>query len=557
MRPDPVRAAQGVLVLAALGAGLPAHAEAPPIPPASFTEVPTGLATTDGAAGGGFAGVRTSAIRIDQLGFPYAASAPADDMARGWRLTPSLAASALATNNLNNTATNRRSDIVIGVTPGMLLEVDTTRVKGVVNVAPTGQIYGSDSGQNRIDWQYNGQLVFSVVPESLFIDVRGSGAVQAASGGIAQGPGTVLENGNQIQTSAFQVSPYYVQRFASAATLQVGYAFQQVAQDIGGNGSGGLTPTGQPFFTSQNFTANEFYAVARSGPDLGRLALEGRAISTSYEGTGVLDGAYRRSASLETRYAITREVAALLEGGYQELFYAGVPGFEYNGPLWSVGVQLTPSPDSRVTVRYGRRDGVDSLSLDAVLALGGRTTFYASYAERLTTAAQNAVDLLSTTTLDALGNPVDSVTGAPVVQPFANSFNGVQSGLMRVRGGTASIIQAWPRDTIALSFSIQEMTPVSSAPGTITTAQNNAYANLSWAHELTPTVTAIAGIQAGTFDSPAQGSGTLVAASATLTQQLTPTLAGLVQLQASVSTNDTGQGRVNQNTVLVGLRQTF
>ncbi|WP_431282808.1 TIGR03016 family PEP-CTERM system-associated outer membrane protein [Humitalea sp. 24SJ18S-53] len=576
------RDAHAVLRIAGLGAAL--GASLPVISPTAMAQVPmptqatvpggsavaapapgTGTGTGTGGAQGGtvgaeptIAGVRPSGLRIGALGFPYSTDTPAaDDLARGWRLTPSLTTQVLATDNINLTATNRRADMVFSVTPGLLFEVDTARLKGVVNLSPTFQAYGSDSSQNGINQNGNGQLLATVIPEAVFVDIRGAAAVQAAGGGYAPQGNAVTTRNDQVQTTTFQVSPYYVHRFGSTATVQVGYAFQYVKQDIGGNGSGGVTPTGQTFFTNQDFTGNEFYAVARTGEDFGRFAMEGRVVSTDYAGTGVFDGAYRRIATVETRYAITRQVAALVEVGYQSLNYAGTPGYTIEEPVWSVGTRLNLSPDSQITVKYGHRDGVDSAFLQAAVALGGRTTLYANYSDTLTTAAQTAVDLLSTTTLDELGNPIDIATGAPVAQPFANSFTAVQSGLMRVRSGGLTISQVWPRDTFSFSLYRQELTPVSAAIGTTAFPQNNSYGTLSWAHELTETTTSIIQLQAGTFESPGQSSGNLFSASLSLVHQLTPSLSGLLQFITTLNDQDNGIGRATQNVVLVSLRKTF
>ncbi len=568
MRPE----SQAALLIASLGAvltaALPAVAQpTPPLPSfgaPSDTAAPNlgqnlgGPTGTGASASPGLAGPRASAARIGTLGFPYSAAAPpADALARGWRLTPSLGIQGQANDNVNQTPSNRRSELIGSVTPGLLIEVDTSRLRGTVNLAPTAQVYGSDSSQNRIDRIFNGQLLATLVPDAVFLDMRGAAGVQAAGGGFAPAGDAVVNRTNQVQTTSVQISPYYVYRFASAATVQVGYAYQQVTQNIGGDGSGGLTPTGQAFFTNQDFTGNEFYAVARTGEDFGRFAMEGRAVWTDYSGSGVFDGAYRRIATVEGRYAITREVAALLEGGYQSLNYAGTPGFTVDEPVWSVGTQITLSEQSRIILKYGHRDGADSAFVQAVVALGGRTTLFANYSETVSTAGQAALDLLSTTTLDELGNPIDSATGAPVAQPFNNSLTGVQSGLMRVRGGSVTISQAWPRDTVSFTVTRQEMTPISSAPGTISSGQTNTYGVLTWSHNLTDRTSTVVSVQGGSYETPAVGSGNLFSGSVSLVHQLTPTLNGLLQARTTIRDDDSASGRATQNVLLVGLRKTF
>jgi uncharacterized protein (PEP-CTERM system associated) len=493
------------------------------------------------------------------MGFPYSAVAmPQEDpTGGGWTITPSLGLQLLATDNLYQSQSNRQSEFITTLTPGVLITVDTSRFKGVVNYEPDLSLYASDTSQSGIDHQFNGQMLVALVPSIFFLDLRGSAAVQAANGGYTTAGDNTNSRDNQVQTTSFQVSPYLVHRFGGLATLQVGYAFQSVTQDLRDNGAAAFTPTGQTYFSDQDFTANEFYAVARSGEDLGRLALEGRAISTDYDGSGVLENAYRRIAAVEARYAVTRFVSVLGEVGYEQQRYSGFPPFRISEPVWSVGTKLTLSPESSITARYGRHDGFDSARLDAAVSLGPRTRLYANYSERLTTAAQRAADLLNTTTLDELGNPVDTATGAPSVLPFANSFLGVQSSLMRVRSASASVSQDWGRDILTLTLLREERKPVSVEIGTSASRQSGTSGSLTWSHALTPATTAIGYLQYGTYETPARGSGNVVTLGATLVTQLAPGLAGTLQFITNSRSDDVESGRALQNIAIAGLRQTF
>jgi uncharacterized protein (PEP-CTERM system associated) len=496
------------------------------------------------------------------MDFPFSTVAPPPGIqGRGWSITPSIAAQVLGTDNLAQTTTQHRSDFITTITPGLLVAADTSRLQGIANFSPYAQIYARDTSQTRINQRYNGQFLVTMVPDALFVDIRGAAAVQAAGGGYSTQGTPVIDRNNQVQTQSFQISPYYVHRFADTATAQFGYAFQSVRQGLGGNGAGGLTAQGTPFFSSQDFTANEGYGVIRTGPDFGRLAAEGRVVSTDYDGTGVLRAASRRIVTIETRYSITRQFAVLAEGGYESQRYSGSPPYRLSEAVWGFGARLTLSEQSAITVKYTHRNGFDSPVVNAVFGLGGRTRIFANYAETLTTGAQRAVDMLSTTTLDALGNPVDAATGAPVAQPFADSFLGTQSSLQRVRRGTVAISQAWPRDIITLSFSYEQRRPIALALGSTAVQQRGTSATLTWSHVLTPATTFIGSLQYGRFDQPGgvagQGSSDVFSASATLTTQFNPGLTGFVQYGLSNRVNEGQSGHALQNLVIIGLRQSF
>ncbi|OYW08995.1 MAG: hypothetical protein B7Z53_03815, partial [Rhodospirillales bacterium 12-71-4] len=293
------------------------------------------------------------------------------------------------------------------------------------------------------------------------------------------------------------------------------------------------------------------------GPDFGRLALEGRLEATSYIGTGVLDDAYRRISTLQARYAILRGVAVLVEGGYEQQRYAGTPGVAIDEPIWAVGVQFTLANDGRVTLRYGRRDGVNAFSLDASVPVGGRTRLSARYGEQLTTNAQQAADLLSTTSLDRFGNPIDLQTGLPQARPFSGSLLGTQNNLARVRTASLGIVQTWPRDIFALTVTREERIPVSSAEGGTGFAQRGTSASFTWSHSLTPRTDAVAYVQYGRSSSDLRGDGSTAAASLSLVHQLREKLTATVQVGTSLRDYDDQDGRAVQNFILIGLRQTF
>jgi uncharacterized protein (PEP-CTERM system associated) len=245
------------------------------------------------------------------------------------------------------------------------------------------------------------------------------------------------------------------------------------------------------------------------------------------------------------------------EVGYEWLRYSGIPPFQVADTIWSGGAKLTFSEESFIVARYGHRDGFNSARVDAALSLGARTRFFANYAERLTTGAQRAADLLTTTTLDELGNPVDTATGAPVAQPFSNSFLGVQSSLTRLRTASASITQQWSRDTFTLSVQYEQQRPVSTEFGTVPARQNGTSGSVTWGHELTPSTTAVSYLQYGSFKTPGRGKGDVFTASVALVTELRPGLAATLQYALTNRGDDFTDGRALQNVIIAGLRQTF
>lgn len=519
-------------------------------------------APTFSAPGGppvlGAAGRPSSAFLPGALGFPFNAAAPQPGASgRAYNIQPSLAGQVLGTDNVRQSTNNARSDLVTTLTPGLLVSIDTARLQGILNYAPSIQIFASDSSQTRILQNGSGQFIATLVPDAVFLDVRGAAATQSASGGFAPQSSPTIDRQGLVQTTSFQISPYILRRFGDLATAQLGYGYQSVRQELGGNASGAFTPTGQQFFTDNHFVAHAFYALARTGPSFGRLALDGRVISTEYEGTGVLQNAHRRVAAVEARYAVTRQVSLLAEVGYEMQRYSGNPRFVLSEPIWALGTRLTLSDESSVTLKYVRRNGFESPSVAAAIALGGRTRLFANYSEQLSTGAQRAADLLTTTTLDALGNPVDSRSGEPIAPSIGDSFQGTQSSLQRVRRASVTLSQTWPRDVVSLTALSEQRRPIAVAAGTVGIEQRATSISVAWSHSLTPTTTSIATMQYGRLERSGFGSSDIYGATAALVTQLTPGLSAFLQYGLTNRGDQFAPGRAIQNVLLIGMRQNF
>lgn len=503
-----------------------------------------------------FAAPGAAPVRLGPFGASFAAPASTaggpDDPGRAWNIVPSIAVDIGATDNVYQTHSDRRRDAFTVITPGILIDGATERLRAVINYAPSARLYATYTDQNQISQYGNGMVLAELVPGSLYLDLRGSATVGTSTGGFSPANVQAANRNDLVQTYNFQVSPYYVHRFGSAATAQLGYVFQYSAQEGTTQFQPGAT---LPSFNNQDYIGNRGYLVVRSGEDLGRLALQGRVDGTVFSGTGVYDGAHVFVAALEARYAITPAVAVLLEGGYEDIEYGGTNPDLIRDAIWSVGIRLTPTRDSFLTARYGHRGGFDSPSLEAGIQLGGFTRLTASYAEQLATAATAAQDLLATTTLDELGNPIDLSSGAPIL--YANAFFPAQSGLFRIKTGTVALTQTWPRDSLVLSAYYQEQEPISAAQGTQIAQSTGYYGGISWTHELTPDTAMNLGLQVGRNEYGNQPATTLYYANVALQHRFTERLSGVVRFIYTNQTANVTASEYSQSIILAGLRQSF
>lgn len=498
------------------------------------------------------------------FGIPYGAALPAEEpaLARPVNLHAGITGQLRATDNIFPGSVERRSDLVTSISPDILLTLDTARLRGTVFYAPTLQLYASESDQNRIDHRLNASLNATLVPGSVYLDLRANAAVRPITGGYADTDEANLPRRDRSQTTSFSATPYYIQRFGGTATAIAGYTLQYSRQD---GTARSLTPGGLPYFSPQEFSSHTGFAALRTGEDFGRIAMEARVSGTAYVGDGVLDGAHRAIGSVEARYAITREVSALVEVGYEDQAYNGTPRREISEPIWAVGARFDPGPDSVIIIRYQRRDGFNSPWATARIGIGPRTVFFGSYSDQLTTTTRRAADLLSTTTVDALGNTVDRATGAPSM-PNSGSLLAQQDALLRLKLATASLTQVWDRDTVTLSLSHEERTPVSVSRNSIAFQQESESVALTWSHSLTPLTTLIASAQYGRFESSTlRTSGNSYILRATAVHRLTEKLTASLQLQTSDRFTDLaeresvnfGRGSRQQSAVIASLRYSF
>lgn len=488
---------------------------------------------------------------LDLFQRPSPSSPP---VGRTWTISPSIGVQGVATDNFRNSTTRRESSVYTVIAPGVVVSADTSSLRGSLSYQPTVRLHAGSSDQNRVDQQFSGRALATVLPELLFVDVRGFGAVRPVSGGVAPESTQTISREDRVQSTSYQVSPYLLQRFGGLATLQVGYAYRQTS-DTGR--SAFLPGQSQPFFTNQDTTSNEGFAVLRSGEDWGRFAFEARSVNTQFDGSGIYNGAHRYVQTLQTRYSLTREVALLGEGGYEDQRFNGVTPLVIQEPIWNVGIRVSPDDDSYLTVRYGQREGFESISVNGAASLTPLTRVFVAYSERLSTTTQNGSDLIDTLVVDSFGNLVDSVTGAPALLAFGNSLAAVQVSQFRVKRSAASINQTFPRDRLTLAVQRVEREPVAVAPGTFAFAQTTNSVSLAWSRNLSEVTTAFAFGQYGQSQSAIAGDGDNFTLQFTLATRLTESMSATLQYLYTNRGNDAQADRTIQNAVIVGLRQFF
>jgi uncharacterized protein (PEP-CTERM system associated) len=494
-----------------------------------------------------------------QLEGIYGTKAAGSAASQGWTVVPSIGLQEQWTDDGVSRSGKQQSSFITAVQPGLLVNADTDRVKGTLNYAPSGYIYSNSSGQNRFDNNFDGNAQVTLLPEHVFLNLQGYGAVQATSGGTGPNNVSTLSRQNSTQNYSYSASPYARNKFGDIGTAEVGGAVAYTSQS--GQGSPYFAP--QNANQNQNMTSTAEHAAFTSGPALGRMVVNALGSATQMNGTGVLRNAYRNIATMELGYAVTRSITILATGGYENIRYNTLPTFRVNDAIWQVGVRWTPNPDSSVTLRYGHQDGFDAVKFDGSYAVTARLRLYGRYSEGVSTGLESLQSAVASSVLDPLGNPVDPATGAPLV--LSDNFFGAQSSyvLNRTKVGSLTATLLFDRDAVSVGVSYQRQKPVAFAPNatlfnTPFSSTGGTYGTINWQHELTPDLRSNTYVQYGTTDNSTlfgnRQNSDLVTAGGSLTYQFSQTLTGMAQYAYS---SQGSLGQKSTNLVIVGARKTF
>jgi len=552
-----------------------------------------GVARADLPGGGPLPATGLDTVRLGDLRGAleaYLPNAPPRTVGRNWQISPSIGTDIGLTDNAYRVNSPRRADVFALITPALAVSGDTAHIQANAVYAPAISIYANNSSQTRVDQFGQAGALVTFVPDTLFLDLRGSVTESSATGGfgtngIGNGGQQGFNRNNQVTSVSLSASPYVQHRFGGWGTGVLAYSVAQTLQDSA-TGTNGLANNGfgnQAFYGSTgNLTTQQERASFTTGENLGRINDTVTLSATQYDGVNTYRGAYRNEVTNTAAYAVTRAVTALATIGYQDLRYGGTPGYRYSGPLWNVGGRYAPNPNLSLTLTYGERDGFNDFAANGYWAPSARTAIYVRYGTGLTSDSENLQNTLATTNVGPTGQLTDRTTGAPVAG--TNGFFGTQNNLYELRRFSITGLLSLDRDSFTASLSNEQRTSVSTTlsnsgqgvvpPGVST---NGTYGSLGWGHQLSDRLTSNVSVSYGVNDNGTalglgSGSQTSFSGTAGLFYVISPTLTGRAQYSHTtqsgaglngfntVSTfNNNGfrSGSYSENLLLVGLRKSF
>jgi uncharacterized protein (PEP-CTERM system associated) len=254
-----------------------------------------------------------------------------------WRLTPTLGASATLTDNVNQTATDPQSSLILSATPGFTLQSEgSRRVQAAMIYGLTG-ITRSGAGQsNDLFSALTADGKAELIDNFLFIDGSAVISEQIISLLGSQADATI-NSSNRAATGSYAISPYIKKRFGTFAEAEARYSltgtiFQNdAANNIHSNSLSASLASGTQFnnvFWGLDYLLRD--ATVQNGQDA-RFEHEGGTLG----------------------YDITRHVRAFGTLGYDSNDYTATPGTATRGSYWTLGMGWAPSHRANIEASFG------------------------------------------------------------------------------------------------------------------------------------------------------------------------------------------------------------
>lgn len=139
-------------------------------------------------------------------------------------IVPRIGVTETYTSNVALSSTNRQSELISQISPGIRLTSTGGRIVGSVDYSLTESLYARGTSGRRSQNALNAIGTVEVVDNWAFIDFNGLIGQQSISAfGAPAGDGSAL-NSNSTETSVFRLSPYVRGRFGSLAEYRARYS---------------------------------------------------------------------------------------------------------------------------------------------------------------------------------------------------------------------------------------------------------------------------------------------------------------------------------------------
>lgn len=304
-----------------------------------------------------------------------------------WDIKPRVSVEELFTDNVNLDQTDRESDFVTIIRPGISIAREgAARSHLSLDLSIDHSYYLRSEGRKNTRMFMDAEAGAEVYEDVFFIDGAASVDQRNVSNTTAESATGVTDEGNQAQVVAASINPNVRHHFRNWADYRFDYVLSNVRVEDDSIDTTVTQRYGSTLTSGRNFPNFRW--------NIQTLTQETQYRSSDREDT-------RRFAQLSVEYASWRVVQPTGSIGYERIKDNTLLQ-QPDGLIWSIGAVLQPGPRTRVAFSHGRRYGEPNNTLEASYEVSDRTRVSASYSQVLETS--------QTLSISELNSPTEGLT---------------------------------------------------------------------------------------------------------------------------------------------------
>lgn len=300
--------------------------------------------------------------------------------ASDWKLGASVTATETYTDNVTLGATGgSKGDFVTSITPTITAKKDGARLKVDASYSNQNLFYAEDSTRNTTYHQLNAHANAELFENEIFLDTTASISQASISPLGATGVDNTSATGNLTSVRSVTVSPYWIHRFGSTATLNARYAISEV-----GNSS-------DAFSGSTNYLTTLSLA---SGSAFGRVSWGLNFSEQTADYSDRSDVSFT-TTSASLGYLVSSRLRITGTVGTENNSYVSSSGAATGGSFWNIAGSWAPSTRTSLDLGFGHHYYGKSWNM-AFKTRGVSSDWTADYSESVTTSNTQASAIVPT-----------------------------------------------------------------------------------------------------------------------------------------------------------------
>ena len=142
---------------------------------------------------------------------------------RAISIVPRISFAETLTDNVRLTSSDRQSELVTEISPGIQISGERGKVRGYFDYALNGKFYAQNTAGTSVQNALTAFGTFEAVDRWAFVDVSAGISQQAVSALGSPAVSSASINANQTETATFRLSPYLRGRFANLIDYETRY----------------------------------------------------------------------------------------------------------------------------------------------------------------------------------------------------------------------------------------------------------------------------------------------------------------------------------------------